>query len=329
MSILENTHVPAHENQDSFKNLDLNTKVNPEKTERLFNFKIKIIQTDLAAGNNFSDYLQSLNNSNVPFMVQHSGYIEKLNFLNSFEGGTLARRQDDRNERAGRYPGGFEENVFQANVADPEILEDFARRKEEMLRDAINGYGSPEILMQNLLDKLAEITEEWDYEELDILGNLYVFDVMGGTDREYEEDEEEFWEDGTPESGNNLEIKFDTTGSIKFLENNILEVKYDESGMVGVRDAFVRFLFDFNKKDFVTIHRRGETDVWLNCKKGERINGSVKSRSFGSNITVDTKELINNITPLGGRLYISYIRETDGAPSEMVTHIISALPVKK
>lgn len=294
----------------------------PAKSERRFDFKIKIIQTDLTADSDVYHYLNNLNNSSVPFMVQHSDYIEKLDFINSFGGGTLARNQDKSPDRY------FERGIFQVEIANPAVLEEVERKKEEMRRSVISEHDTAEDFLRDFFGRLAENIEnmeEWEFEDVDIPGNLYMFDMMNGIAA----DEEDFYEEeDTPAFSNNLEVKFDTTGSIKFLEDNILEVKYDESGMTGEKDAFVRFLFDFDEKDFVTIHRGGQTDIWLNCEKGERVNSSAKSRSFGNGIAVNTKEIINNITPHGGHLCISYIRETNGTPSEMITHVISASPKK-
>lgn len=342
--------IPERENQESLKKLKITgKKFNKcsENPERKFDFKVKVIQTDLTAHEDFYNYFRNLNESSIPFIVQHSGYIEKLDYMNRFGGGTLASEND--NISVDKY---FGKRIFQVDIANPQVLAEAERRKEAMFKDIVNTHGTPEVFVRDLLEKLMDGTEEWEFEDVDIPGNLYMFDMMNKgshSDAEYNEEEyeddyefdenEEEYDDFEelqnefvkPELAfhNNLEVKFNVTGSIKFLENNMLEVKYDESDMTGIKDAFVRFLFDCEKKDFVTIHRCGHSDTWLNCEKGERVSGMAKSRSFGSSVTVDTKEIINNMTPDGGQLYISYIRETNGAPSEMVTHIISASPCRE
>ena len=328
-------NIPAHENRESLNNISftdiIDIKFN-NKSERKFDFKIKVTQTDLTRNDDFYRYFQSLNESSVPFMVQHSGYIEKLNFMNGFGGADLAEESEDININMR-----FGNRVFQADIANPEVLKEAERKQDEMLLEMINSGVSPgdfiNDLLEDIADKLAG-TEAWEFEEVDIPSNLYMFDMVNGYDFEQEfEDEfddsfEEFEEESDePNYENKFEVKFNSTGSIRFLEDNILEVKYDESDMTGVKDAFVRFLFDFDKKDCVTIHRFGHSDTWLNCEKGERISGMMKS--FGNNMTVDTKEIINNMTIDGGQLFVSYIRETNGSPSEMVTHLISASPVRE
>jgi hypothetical protein len=382
--------IPECENQEIFKNLNLtdkNEKKNDiinsmediENTERRFDFKIKVIQTDLTPNDDFHSYFKHLNESNVPFMVQHSGYIEKLNRMNRFDGGTLSSPNlPSEYTGADRYFGG----VFQADIANPDVLAEIERKKEKMLQDMMTTRGTPENFLKDLIERLADGgAEEWEFEDVDIPGNLYMFDMINGHgnghgnganhyhyDDDYEDDDYHFqYEDGDFDdehdydeeyeeyedyhdhdefeefqefdsfeeksesdfNNNKFEVKFSATGSIKFLENNILEVKYDESDMTGIKNAFVRFLFNFDEKDFITIHRFGHSDTWLNCEKGERISGTGKIRSHGSSITVDTKEIINNMTPDGGQLVVSYIKEMNGTPSEMVTHVISASPSRE
>jgi len=271
--------------------------------------------------------------------------------------------------------------IYHASIADPDILaaiDKSKREKEEqhlaLIGDSNPADGVPDAMsMQEFLDAIAEVAtelnqkEDWEFEEVDIPGSLYMFDMFnpsasdssahsfgeyGGNESffddydeddecsswhnefdEYDDDElEEFDEEREPEdTRDTLEINFDTVGSIRFLENNFLEIKYDESGVTGEADAFVRFLLDCNKKDFVTVHRSGQSDMhdmWLDCEKGERVNGIAHSRHFSAAYSVNTKEIVNNLTPRGGYFKLSYIRETNGMPLEIVTHIISASPIK-
>ena len=322
--------------------------------ERSFDFKIKIIQTDLFPRENFNGYFRNLNDSNIPFMVQHSDYIKKLHFMNNF-GGAVLSEETMKTENINTEEQ-FEDRVFQTDIANPEVLAEAERKKDNMIMDMITSGVSPETLMKDLLEKLTETTDEWEFENFDIMGSLFMFDLIHGTnnfngsneefeefeefdeiyDDEFDEENEfgeeyagEFEEDQNSDFGGKIEIKFNAAGSIKFLENNILEIKYDESEMTGIKNAFIRFLFNCDKKDFITIHRCNHLDTWINCKKGERISDVSKSRGAGNSTTVDTKEIINNMTPDGGQLFISYIREANGIPSEMVTHIISASPARE
>ena len=325
-------NIPAHENPASLNNISFtdifdikDTRLN-NNPERRFNFKIKVTQTDLTRNDDFYRCYQSLNDSNVPFMVQYSGYIEKLNFMNGFGGADLAEERENIN-----VDGGFGERIFQADIVNPEVLKEVERKQDEMFREMVSGGATEDFindLLEEIMEKLEVEAEEWEFEEVDIPSSLYMFDMVngGGFEQDYEDEFDDGFVEADPDPDNRLEVKFNSTGSIKFLEDNILEVKYDESDMTGVKDAFVRFLFDSDKKDCVTIHRVGHSDTWLNCEKGERISGIVKSRN---NMTVDTKEIINNMTIDGGQLLVSYIRETNGSPYELVTHLISASPVRE
>ena len=327
--------IPAVKNQEIRNNLNFGERIDiaDKIINRRFDFKIKVTQKDLTPNDDFYWYFKNLNDSSVPFMVQHSEYIEKLEYLNSFGGASLA-------DESIIIDRGFEDMVFQADIANQEVLREVERRKDEMFDDMISmSGGSAEDFVRNMLDDLAEKIAEYEPEEpeledVDINGNLYMYNMVNGVvAEEYFEDvlgidfDAEAEEHEFEESGNNYEVKFSTCGSINLLEGNMLEVKYDESDMTGIKDAFVRFLFDLDRKDCVTIHRCGHADTWLNCEKGERIEG--RPRGFGGSMTVDTKEIINNMGPDGGQLLVSYVRETNGAPAELVTHVISASPVRE
>lgn len=191
-------------------------------------------------------------------------------------------------------------------------------------------------------DYIDETNDANDTDNIDIIDNAENMDNMEDSDddmayMEYTDDADYFYDDKSYAGQNavlmpitgNLEIKFDAQGSIRFLSDSLLEVKYDESEMTGIKDSYVRFLFDMNKKDLVLINRGEETDIWLDCEKGKRISHQKEICHSGIIITICTKKLINKMTPDGGQLYIQYIRETDGSPSEMITHSLFAIPVRE
>jgi hypothetical protein len=355
--------------QENLKNLNLYERIrnkeqaeeaeSPKTPERKFDFKIKVIQTELSENGDFYQYLNDLNNSSVPFMARYSGYIEKLNFMNSLEGGLLSENYTAQSaESGGENPEvskGFTENhVFMSVIANQDVLDEVQRKKEKMMRNMLSKKNAPELVLNDLLEQFFESREAWEFEEVDIPANLYMFDMVNGVNpnsafadytesgadenAEFEEfdgyddygeygEPEEFETVEMPDLNSKFEVKFNAKGSIKLLNGNMIEVKYDESDMTGEKNSFIRFLFNPENKEAVTIHRYGAPDTWLNCEKGVRISESGTFR--GSIVTVNTKELTNNMSLDGGNLYLSYVRETNGASSEMVTHIISAVPSKE
>lgn len=383
---MENIQFPPITIQSNQSNRKVHDNLKPtniyaEKSEPpMFDFKVKIIHTDLMSSDGFHSHFHNAHNSSTAFMSQYSGYIAKLSQLNNFEGGTLSTDDNnDSNVRKNRkkYSADFHEMIYHSNIADPAVVADIERTKleieEERLASISGNETGDEIdaSMKEFLDAFAEMItelnqkEEWEFEEVDIPSSLYMFDMFNPPVRSFEEhdegdkfeneDEDDVFFDDFDDYGdydddcdceecddrteeyeaprNTLEINFDAVGSIRFLENNVLEMKYDESNITGEADTFVKFLIDCDNKDFVTVHRGGQSDMpdmWIDCEKGKRINSTVAhSNHFNSIYSISTKEIVNNITPRGGRFKLSYIRETNGMPIEIVTHIISASPIKK
>lgn len=387
---MENIQASTQNNQEideNFVSTDLSVNIYAEKSELpMYDFKVKIIHTDLMSSGGFHDYFHSLNNSGTVFMSQYSGYIAKLSQLNNFEGGTLA--VDESNNIKSKYVKhkkntarcrveNFNKTVYHADIAESDVVMAVERAKREREEEKeialINGNESIDgidMSMKEFLNALAEMVTElnqkeaWELEEVDIPGSLYMFDMLhppARSSEKYSDDEideiienedevffDEYYDDcdcGSCDDESDefrkfdeeltaerdtLEIDFDTVGSIRFLENNILEVEYDESSVTGEADAFVKFLLNCEDKDFVTIHRSGQSDIldmWLDCEKGKRVNSTAHSRNFSAVYSVKAKEIVNNLTPRGGYFKLSYIRETNGMPLEIVTHVISASPV--
>ena len=333
--------------------------------DKQFKFKIKITQTDLAYNDAFFRMMaENFAMSSFPIMAQNSAYISKLNFINSYEGGTVAGINSDVKNSgtvaAAAKPKQDEigNNVFRVAVANPEIAEEIRIKKEKIIRERI----AEKINAMQTAKSSGEIfgIDITELDGMDILESLTAFEELSGdtvftdfTDAngdssdefddygdyddydEYDDydgyDEDEYMENGADiaqiMNTGKIEVKFDAPGSIKFISDSLLEVKYDESELTGIRDSYVRFLFDVKNKDFVSINRGDDTDVWLDCEKGKRISRQKISRHSGYIITVNTKELINTMTPDGGQLYIQYIRETNGSPAEIVSHSLSAVPV--
>ncbi|MCL2095603.1 MAG: DUF1934 family protein [Oscillospiraceae bacterium] len=122
------------------------------------------------------------------------------------------------------------------------------------------------------------------------------------------------------------DVKYDFSceGSIKVTDDGSLDIIYDESEMTGFKDSYCRFVFNMEKKDIITMSRKGFFETWLTLEKGGRV-----STEYGRDIgfaTAAAKEIVNNMTPEGGRMHLVYVTETNGFPSEMITHTIFAEP---
>ena len=71
---------------------------------RKFNFRIKIVKTDLSGGDDFFDGSDDGFSGDSPIMYQNSGYISKLFFINNISGGILAKDKiEDMPERYKRF----------------------------------------------------------------------------------------------------------------------------------------------------------------------------------------------------------------------------------
>jgi len=125
-----------------------------------------------------------------------------------------------------------------------------------------------------------------------------------------------------------VEYDFEACGSINVLSDGLLDIRYDESEMTGVKDSYVRLLLNPGRTDFVNLHRKNLFDLWLPLEKGKRINVDSADICSGTVFTADTKEIVSNMTASGGNTRMVYITETNGSPFEMVFHSISAKRIK-
>jgi len=331
--------------------------------DKQFKFKIKITHTDLAYNDTFFRMMaENFAMSSFSMMSQNSSYISKLNFINNYEGGTVAGSNSDDSDadRVTAKPAQDKmgNNVFRVTVANPEIAEEIRAKKEKVIRERISEKFNAirAAKLTNETNGTKTVNDDTDLEDVDILESLNAFEELTvdadftdangdfpddfGDEFEFEDYDgyNEYEENGIMADGADIaqimgtgkvEMKFDAPGSIKFISDSLLEVKYDESEVTGIRDSYVRFLFDMKNKNFVSINRGEDTDIWLDCEKGKRISLPKRTRHTGYIITVNTKELINTMTPDGGQLYIQYIRETNGSPAEIVSHSLSAVPVNE
>jgi len=188
---------------------------NPE--EGKFNFKVKIVQTDLASreylfGAGFGDDFNG-----DPVVYQNSSYISKLYFINSYSGGILAKDKiEDMPERYRRF-------IRLDNPTDAEIIKSFKKEmtalanREEIGQNVFyNSLSNPSVYSDSSTSSLssapvfpgnkssameyAEHEPTGDFESFNVFEcfeNLGNFDENGWVDSEdiaeyseYEENEE-------------------------------------------------------------------------------------------------------------------------------------------
>jgi hypothetical protein len=334
---------------------DLSGKVKPEGAK--FDFKIKIVRTDLAS----REYLLGMGGGfgfdGDPVMYQNSSYISKLWFINSYSGGILAKEKiEDMPERYRRFvrfgnPSETQmrksfikelvnlkereqvgQNVFYSRLPSPAGAEDAA------------GSGSAETAKAGY----SEILENFD--GLSVFENFreYVEDVLYGE----AEPEDAYEDDGDYDDGENydgdeeirdilhlnnvynseiykmskVEYDFNAPGYISLTKDGMFEIKYDETEITGIEDSYVRILFDETNRDILTFHRKNIFEDWFALEKGKRISIERPGADFGMVTSASTKELANTIKLSGGELRMVYTTEINGVPAETVSYRINAKP---
>ncbi|MCL1859396.1 MAG: DUF1934 family protein [Oscillospiraceae bacterium] len=156
---------------------------NPEEGKYNFNFKVKIVQTDLASreylfGTGFSEGFGFGGDLSV---YQNSSYISKLYFINNYSGGILAKDKiEDMPERYRRF-------INLNNPTDAEMIKNF-REEMAMLADREeigqnvfysslsnpSVYSEP-VIPSNKLSQINQPTGEYT-EHTEIFENLESFD---------------------------------------------------------------------------------------------------------------------------------------------------------
>ena len=125
-----------------------------------------------------------------------------------------------------------------------------------------------------------------------------------------------------------VEYDFNVSGNISVSDGGLINMKYDESEITGLKNSYIQFLFKENDRDIVTIRRKHFFDSWFTLEKGKRVSIERRDQYSGTVTTTSTKELVNNISLEGGDMRIEYTTETDGIPTESVLYSIHAEPVK-
>jgi hypothetical protein len=193
--------------------------------------------------------------------------------------------------------------------------------------------------LDTLLNRLqsflgSDDSDEFDgFDGFDIFDDFDEFDEFGEYDEfdEYENDDEirdilhlNHYYNSEAYKMSKVEYDYNSIGTISLTGNGALDIIYDESEMTGFKDSYVRFLFDPGEKNIVTMCRKNFFESWLTFEKGKRISIDRSGGYPGTFSTATTKELVNNMTIDGGEMRFVYLTETNGVPSEMITHTIEA-----
>ena len=330
-----------------------------------YNFKVKIVQTDLTHPNYLYQAFGAMGGGESPIMYQNSRYISKLFYINNVSGGILAKdKVEDMPERYKRFIN--TENPSAAEMAGSFIREmaELANREEigqnvfySRLSDSAE-TSEPAIaenfdLAKEFKNLIAEIFPESDPSEFEA-----VYSLLQGGERAYGEagepdDFDDF--DGDDFGGiadyelyageevkdilrlNNYynseeykmsraEYNFDVCGEITVADGGSLILQYDESELTGYGGSYIQLMFDPQKRDALTIRRNGYYDSWLFLERGKTIQVSDADNYSGAALAANTRELFNSVTAAGGEIRVVYITETNGFPTEMIYHTINAEP---
>jgi len=337
----------------------------PNKSGGKFNFKIKIIQTDLSS----SDYMSGVINANsgrdATVVSQNSSYISKLFFINNYSGGILAKDKIEdmpaRYRRFIRFGKPSEKEFFSNLKKEMAILDNREEIGQNVFYSSlstspdtadsdISDEQNPasvktdgELLVSEISKTFEELAEAGLFTSDDFINKLS--ELAESEEWEDEEDDEEYYdyEDDDEEIKNilhmndffdsdtykmsNVKYDFTSLGNINVSYNGEIDIKYDESEITGIKDSYIQFMFNNSDKNIITIRRKHFLDTWLTLEKGKRISVEKKRRDFGSIETASTKELVNNMTADGGSMRISYVSETNGVPMLRVSYLIHAEPV--
>ena len=329
---------------------------------RRFNFKIRIVQTNIAS----REYLLARGIGGIssfagdPAMYQNSNYISKLHFINNYSGGILAKDKiEDMPERYRRF-------VRFGDPSDAQMLKNFKKEmsmlanREEVgqnvfysrLSSQAEGEArpkeakTPEYAEAAInFDAFCEaaLSGEADFAQLakDYLSE-FAQDFEDG--EEYEEEYDEEYEDYEDDEEirdilhlNNVfnsemfkmskvEYDFNASGTIDLGGDGLYDIRYDEDEMTGVEGSYIRILFKADNRDIVTVHRKNFFDSWFTLEKGKRVSIERSDGHFNAVTSTNTKELANSLGLEGGSFRAAYTTETNGVPTEIVTYSIKAEP---
>ena len=285
-----------------------------------FNFKIKIVQTDLTCRDYFYYDLGNIIGgfqAESPILYQNSGYISKLYSINNFSGGILAKDKiEDMPERYKRFVNFG--NPSEAEKITGIINEMAALANREEIGQNVFYSGLPGQPMFDPEEDASffledEEFEDPEYDEYDEYGEE-IRDILNLNN---------YYNSETYKMSK-VEYDFEAPGNICLAPDGSLDIVYDESEMTGVKDSYVRFLIKAGKTDALTVHRKGFFNSWLPLEKGKRIKIDHADVYSDAVFTANTKEIVSNMTTSGGNIRIVYITETNGFPTEMIFHSISA-----
>ena len=308
-----------------------------------FNFKVKIVQTDLAGGDYFygCGYNSGASNS---IMYENSSYISKLFFINNISGGIISKEKiEDMPERYRRFVSLDIPSEIDMLKSIKKELDVLSNREEigqnvfysNLSADSAGRIPEPESISKSkdfdiLLNHLEDFLGSGEYGVEDFVD----FDEYGDDDDEYDgyesyENEDEIrdilhlnhYYNSEAYKMSKVRYDFSSVGNISLTQDGVLDIRYDESEMTGFKDSYARFLFNEKEKDIVTMCRKSFFETWFTLEKGKRISVAHEHNAV---YTAEAKELVNNMTLEGGDMRLVYVTETNGVPSEMITHIIEA-----
>ena len=335
----------------------------------LFNFKVKIVQTDLTRPDYFYHAFGAMGGgirNESPIIYQNSQYISKLFYINNISGGILAKdKVEDMPERYKRF-------ISSANPSALEIAGSFIKEMAELanreeigqnvfyssissapdLAAAGNHAGLARIFEDIKNGPLAELENHGDFEgfenhedfeDYEDFEDFEDFEELG--ELEEFEDYEDYAADEIRDilhlnnyynseefKMSKVEYDFDAPGEISLSEDGSVIIKYDESELTGFSGSYIQLMFRPENKNTVMLRRKGFFDMWLVLEEGKRIpvgSADDNSRNQGADLAANTKELVNNMTLRGGNMRFVYITENNGFPTEMISHSISASPAEK
>ena len=317
-----------------------------------FDFKIKIVRTDLAS----RDYLfgagEAFGFDGDPAMYQNSSYISKLWFINSYSGAILAKDKiEDMPERYRRF-------VRFGNPSETEMIRNFQKEmvmlsnREQIGQNTFYSRLSNQPPPQNSSRTEPGETpgEPANAKYADIAGNFegiaafesfkeLVEEVLYGEeeadfdDEEYEDDEEirDILQLNNVYNSeiykmSKVEYDFSAPGSITKNNDGNFDIQYDETETTGIEGSYMRILFSEKNRDIASFFTKSYFDDWFTLEKGKRVSIERVGAGFGTVTATSTKELANSITLAGGELCAVYTTEVNGVPTESVSYFIQAKP---
>jgi hypothetical protein len=326
-----------------------------------FDFKIKIVRTDLAT----CEYLLGMSGAfgfdGDPAMYRNSSYISKLWYINNYSGGILAK------DKIEDMPESYRRFVRFGNPSEKDMLKNY--RKEIVMQKNREPFGhnvfysrpssqpsqkdaaknnSGEAQIDLAEAKYAEIMG--DFEGIVSFENFkeYVEDVLYGDENpengcgdgefgEVYDDDEEIRDilqlnnvyNSELYKMSKVEYDFNAPGHITLTKDGMYEIKYDESEITGVEGSYARIMFSENSRNIATFHKKKFFSDWFALEAGKRVSTEHFGVDFGAVTAAKTKELVNNINLSGGGMRVVYTTEINGVPSEMVSYSIQAKPERE